>query len=342
VRLLLAGFGHVGRRLVELLDRPQDHPGLVRLQATVVAVTTGSHGAWADPAGLAPARILEQYQDHGGFPMALDTLEAARGIDYDVLVELSPLTVGRRGEPAIAHVRAALARGRHVVSANKGPVAWACRELRALARARGARFLFESAVMDGTPVFNLVRHCLPGTTVLGLDGVLNSTTNVVLGRMEQGETLERAVALAQEMGIAEADPAADLEGWDAAVKLTALANVLMDADLVPEAVQRQGILHLVPGDLAAAARRGRRIKLVCEAFRAGAGVQARVGVQELEPGHPFARLEGADSILRLHTDLMGRLSILEESPGLTGTAYGVIADLLELARQAGGATVMEA
>jgi homoserine dehydrogenase len=330
MRLLLAGFGHVGRRLVELLDRPREHPGLARLEASVVAVTTGRHGAWADPAGLGPARILEQYRTHGGFPQDLDTLEAARSLDYDVLVELSPLTVERRGEPAISHVRAALARGRHVVSANKGPVAWAWRELQALARDRGARFLHESAVMDGTPVFNLARHCLRGATVLGLDGVLNSTTNVVLGRMEQGESLDQAVARAQAMGIAEADPAADLEGWDAAVKLAALANVLMDADLAPEAVRRQGIAHLTPRDLAEAAARGLRLKVVCEAVRSGAGVQGRVEVRELEPGHPFARLEGADSILRLHTDLMGRISILEESPGLTGTAYGVIADLLEL------------
>jgi homoserine dehydrogenase len=329
-RLLLAGFGNVGRRLVEILAEPRAFPGLGELRLTVAAVTTGGHGAWADPAGLAPARILERYRAAGRFPQGLDTLEAARTLDYDVLVELSPLSVAGRGEPAISHVRAALERGRHVVSANKGPVAWAWRELNGLARERGVRFLHESAVMDGTPVFNLARHCLPGTTVLGLDGILNSTTNVVLGRMEQGAGLEQAVAEAQAMGIAEADPAADLDGWDAAVKLAALANVLMDAELAPEAVRRQGIRHLGPGDLAAAGRRGRRVKLVCEAARDGGGVSARVEPRELDPAHPFARLQGADSILRVHTDLMGRISILEESPGLSGTAYGVLGDLLTL------------
>jgi homoserine dehydrogenase len=325
LRLLLAGFGHVGRRLAELLDR-----GFPGVEATVVGVTTGSHGAWADPAGLPPGRILELYRTRGGFPQRLDTLEIVRSLDYDVLVELSPLAIAARGEPAIAHVRAALARGRHAVSANKGPVAWAYRELSGLARERGVRFLFESAVMDGAPVFNLRRHCLRGLGIQALDGVLNSTTNVVLGRMEQGAGLEQAVAEAQAMGIAEADPAADLDGWDAAVKLAALANVLMDAELAPEAVLRQGIRHLGPGDLAAAGRRGRRIKLVCEAARDGGGVSARVEPRELDPAHPFARLEGADSILRLHTDLMGRISILEESPGLDGTAYGVLGDLLTL------------
>jgi homoserine dehydrogenase len=331
MRLLLAGFGNVGRRLVELLADPGAWPSLAALDLKVVAVTTGRHGGWADPDGLAPARILAEYEARGRFPQDLGTLAAARELDYDVLVELSPLNVAGRGEPAIGHMRAALARGRHAVSANKGPVAWAWPELQAVARANGVRFLHEAAVMDGAPVFNLARHCLPGTVVLGLDGVLNSTTNVVLGRMEQGAGLAEAVAAAQAMGIAEADPGADLDGWDAAVKLTALANVLMGAGLTPEAVRRRGIGHLVPADLAAARGRGRRVKLVCEAVRRDGRVEAVVEPRELELGHPFARLEGSDSVLRVHTDRMGRISILEEEgPGLTGTAYGVLADLFEL------------
>jgi homoserine dehydrogenase len=148
--------------------------------------------------------------------------------------------------------------------------------------------------------------------------------------MEQGATLDEAVREAQAMGIAEADPGFDLDGWDAAVKLTALANVLMGAALTPEAVDRRGITGLSREDLDRARARGRRIKLVCEAFRDGAQVRAAVAPRELDLGHPFARMEGADSILRLHTDLMGRLSVVEESPGLTGTAYGVLADLQAL------------
>ena len=330
LRLLLAGFGNVGRRLVEILAEREAYPGLADLEVSIVAVTTGRHGAWADSAGLAPKTILETYRTRGGFPGALDTLDAVRTLDFDVLVELSPLSIAGRGEPAISHVREALRRGRHVVSANKGPVAWACRELQALARDKGVRFLHEATVMDGAPVFNLGRHCLRGNRILGLDGVLNSTTNVVLGEMDRGASLDEAVAKAQAMGIAEADPSADLEGWDAAVKLAALANVLMDADLTPERIERQGISHLTPGDLAAARSRNRRIKLVCEATRSDQSVRGCVSVQELEPGHPFAAVDGADSILRLHTDLLGRLVIAEDGPDLSTTAYGVIADLLEL------------
>ena len=329
-RLLLAGFGNVGRRLVEILAAQEAHPGLAALDVSIVAVTTGRHGSWANPAGLAPEVLLERHRVQGGFPDSFGTLEAVRTVDFDVLVELSPLSIAGRGEPAVSHVREALARGRHVVSANKGPVAWACRELRDLAREKGVRFLHEATVMDGAPIFNLGRHCLRGNTILALDGVLNSTSNVVLGEMERGSTLAEAVAKAQAMGIAEADPGADLDGWDAAVKLSALANVLMDADLPPERIARRGLGDLDRTALEAARDRGCRIKMVCEASRVGNQVQAAVSMKELPLSHPFARVDGADSVLRLHTDLLGRLLVAEDGPDLSTTAYGVIADLLEL------------
>ncbi len=330
LRLLLAGFGNVGRRFAEILrDRPA-HPGLEPLDVSIVAVTTGRHGAWVDPAGLVPKALLDWHHNRERFPAVLDTLEAVRTLDYDVLVELSPLSISGRGEPAISHVREALSRGRHVVSANKGPVAWAYGELQELAREKGVSFLHEATVMDGAPVFNLHRHCLRGNTVVKLEGILNSTSNVVLCAMEKGLSLDKAVAKAQAMGIAEADPSADLEGWDAAVKLTALANVLMDAGLRPEQLERQGLGSLAPGALAAALARGRRIKMVCEALRTDAGVKGRVSLQELPESHPFARTEGAGSMLRIHTDILGKLVIAEDEPDLSTTAYGLITDLLEL------------
>ena len=330
LRLLLAGFGNVGRRFVEILAERKTYPGLSGLEVAIVAVTTGRHGAWANPAGLAPANILETHRSRGGFPEALNTLQAIRTLDFDVLVELSPLSIPGQGEPAISHVRETLDRGRHVVSANKGPVAWAYHDLAARAQRNGVRFLHEATVMDGAPVFNLQRHCLRGNTITRLEGILNSTSNVVLGEMERGLSLAEAVTKAQAMGIAEADPSADLEGWDAAVKLTALANVLMEANITPERIQRQGIEKLTPDDLASARSRGCRIKMVCEAFRTGAVVQGSVAVRELSLDHPFARAEGAGSILRIHADLLGRLVIAEDAPDLSTTAYGVIADLLAL------------
>ncbi len=336
LRLLLAGFGNVGRRFVEILRDRAAYPGLEALDVSLVGVTTGRHGAWTDPAGLTPSALLDWHHTRDRFPATLDTLEAARTLDYDVLVELSPLSIAGRGEPAISHVREALARRRHVISANKGPVAWAYRELMDLAHRNGVRFLHEATVMDGAPIFNLGRHGLRGNRILRLEGILNSTSNVVLCEMERGLSLEEAIAKAQALGIAEADPSADLEGWDAAVKLTALANALMDADLKPEQIERQGMGTLGPEELAAARARGHRIKMVCEASRTDHGVAGRVSMCELPESHPFARTEGAGSMLRFHTDILGKLVVAEDEPDLSTTAYGVIADLFELTQDRQG------
>ena len=330
MKLLLLGFGNVGRRLVEILADRASHPGLADLDVSIVGIATGSRGAAADPRGLDPRRVLARIADPGHFDIGLTSEEALRTLDYDVAVEMTPLDIQGRGGAAIAHVRAALERGKDVVSCNKGPLAWAWRPLRDLARQKGAAFLYETTVMDGTPVFNLVQRCLQGNTLLKIEGILNSTTNFVLGEMERGTSLEAAVAEAQRLGVAEADPANDLEGWDAAVKVSALANVLLDADLPPERVERESLLEVPFERVREAAARGRRLKLVCEVEREGENVTGRVRVRELPLADPFALVEGFSSILRFTTDISGKIVLTEEEPDLSTTAYGVISDLFRL------------
>jgi homoserine dehydrogenase len=330
-KLLLLGFGNVGRRLVEILAEREAHPGLADLGAiSIVGITTGSRGAAADPEGLDPRRVLEEIGSRGRFASSLTSDEALRELDYDVAVEMTPLDISGRGAAAIAHVRAALERGRDVITCNKGPLAWAWRPLRDLARERGRAFLHETTVMDGAPVFNLVQRCLRGNTLLKIEGILNSTTNYVLGEMERGASLEAAVAGAQRLGVAEADPANDLEGWDAAVKVSALANVLLDADLPPERVERESLLAVSPERIREAVARGARLKAVCEAFREDGRVVGRVAIREIPLSDPFALVSGTGSILRLTTDILGKIVLTEEDPDLSTTAYGVITDLFRL------------
>jgi homoserine dehydrogenase len=247
-----------------------------------------------------------------------------------VLVELSPLSIEGRGEPALSHVRAALSRGKHVVTANKGPVSFAFRDLRELAEAKGCRFLFESSVMDGAPIFNLARSSLKGARVLGFSGILNGTTNYVLARMEQGEPLEAGVRGAIDAGIAEADPSHDIEGWDAAAKTAALANVLMGADVTPLDVERQGISGVTPDEAAAALARGERLKLVCRGWEESGKIRTRVAVESVNCQDPFALVSHFGAALRLETDLMHPLVLTQEAPDLYDTAYGVINDLMEI------------
>jgi homoserine dehydrogenase len=334
VRALLLGFGNVGRAAADILVRRDQYPGLAGLDVAVVGIVTGRHGALLNRRGIDLERALADWRGQGRFsprhPDQVETsaLDATRTVDYDVVVEMTPLTRQARGEPAITHVREALRRGRHAITANKGPLAWAFSDLAKLAARRRVQFLYEATVMDGVPVFNLARHGLRGATVTRVEGILNSTTNAILCALERGGTLADALARAQQEGYAEADPSDDLEGWDGAVKLSALANVLMGVALPPEAIARDGIVGLDPARVTSARARGARLKLVCEAWREGQGVRGRVALREIPMADPVALVEDTSSILRLVTDLAGTVEITEQRPDIGVTAYGVISDLL--------------
>jgi homoserine dehydrogenase len=332
LRAVIIGFGNVGQKLaVMLTEEPGKYPGLAGLELEAVAIFTGRHGALIDPAGFSLATALERFRGDGAFPApSLSVMQALETLDYDVLVELSTLDIERRGEPAVSHARAALNRGKHVVTANKGPAAFAFRELDGLARENGVHFLFESAVMDGAPVFSLAR-ALAGCRVTGISGILNTTTNFVISRLEAGESMASAVETALRLGFAESDPALDLEGWDAAAKTAILANFFLGAGMDPTKVERQGIMNLGAADVARAAAAGRQMKLVCRAWMENGTVRASVGPESIPAGHYFSVVSGKGAALRLETDMMGPIWIMQEDPGLADTASGVIQDLLAVA-----------
>jgi homoserine dehydrogenase len=335
----LLGFGNVARSLCALLAEADASGRPWPLE--VAAVLSRRRGVWIDEqgAGLDAAALAADSGAAGGppvgrwreWPPGWDGAAFAARAPADVLVELTTLDV-TIGQPAIAHIEAALRAGRHVVTANKGPIAWDYARLRDLAAAAGRRLLFEATVMDGAPVFNLHRHCLRGARVTGVRGILNSTTNVILQAMEAGMGFHAAVSEAQRLGVAEADPTLDIEGHDAAAKLCALANVLMDARLAPPQVVRQGIAGLGPADLAAARAAGETIKLIAEAGVGEDGrAWGRVAPRRIAARDPYALVSGTSSILTVHTDMLGELTIAEQAPLLRQTAYGVLADLLEIA-----------
>ena len=336
-RVALLGFGNVGRRFALRLRGPygralREHGASVR----VTGIATARHGAAIDPAGLDLARALRLVARgrsleplHEGPPVP-DARSFIARVPADVLVEITTLDP-RRGQPAIAHVRQALRRGMHVVTANKGPVAFALRRLKALAAREGRLFLHEGAVMDGTPVFNLAERCLRGARVVSFRGTLNSTTNLVLSRMEEGLGASAAVREAQALGIAEADPSNDLEGWDAAVKGCAIANGIMGASVRPSQVRRRGISGLSARDGRAALRAGARLRLVVRGERRGGRVRVSVAPERIPFGDPLSG-SGPDAALVLETDLMGEIGVFERGATVDQTAYAVLSDLLEVVR----------
>ena len=254
-------------------------------------------------------------------------------VPADVLVEITTLDP-KSGQPAVAHVRQALGRGMHVVTANKGPVAFALRPLKALAGRKKRLFLHEGAVMDGTPVFNLAERCLRGARIVSFRGTLNSTTNLVLSRMEEGRTPSAAVREAQALGIAEADPRNDLEGWDAAVKGCAIANGLMNASVRPASVRRRGIAGLTTLDARRAVRAGTRLRLVVRGVRKKGRVLVSVAPERIPFGDPLSG-SGPDAALVLETDLMGEIGVFERGATVDQTAYALLSDLLEIVSSSG-------
>jgi homoserine dehydrogenase len=328
--LALLGFGNVGRAFVRLLQRKTaELREQYALEWRLTGVATRRLGWHADPDGFDPNRLLAG-ELGPGLPGAeiRGWLNAAQA---DVLFEITALNA-QTGQPAIDHLRAALEYGAHAITANKGPLVHAYAELRDLARAQGRRFLFESTVMDGAPIFSLFREALPAANLLRFRGILNSTTNFILSEMEAGRSFDEAVRQAQAIGIAETDPGADVDGWDAAVKVSALATVLMGVPLKPDEIEREGIRGLTGEAVRAARAAGTPYKLVCRAERQGDRVRAAIRPERVPVTDPLASVSGTSSLVHFETDTLAGLTITEHNPGPETTAYGLLADFINAAR----------
>jgi homoserine dehydrogenase len=357
VRLCLLGFGSVARALCELLTA-QERTLAERYGLSVLISAAGTrHGSLLDPAGMTPAEVLAAVGDRPAPPRApRPALELLAASGADVLVELTVMGdlsgVGPGSTPyvpaATGHILEAFRLGMDVVTANKGPIAWTWPEVSAAAAAAGRRIRFESTVMDGLPVFSLLEYTLPDCTLLGFEAVFNATTNFIVDAMGTGRSYEDALAQVQAEGYAEADPSNDVDGWDAASKAAALANVAMGAGITPADVERERLEDVSLRRIAAARESGRRLRLVSSVWRemvmsddaspngglapSTGPIRARLRAEELDIEHPLAAVSGESLGALLHTDLMADVLVSERHALVPQTAYGVYADLLHLCR----------
>ncbi|MFP5261869.1 MAG: homoserine dehydrogenase [Blastocatellia bacterium] len=336
IKLAFIGFGNVARAFARILrDRRSQLARRYDLTFRVTAIATGTHGCALSGSAIdldEAVALVERggsLRDLAGATAVGDSMQVIEACDADVVFETTPLNPAD-GEPAADYIRHALSRGMSVVTANKGPVAFAHRELSRLAGERRASFRFEGTVMDGAPVFNLAEYCLPAARVLGFCGLLNSTTNVVLEGMELGRSLDESLAEARRLGIAEANANYDIDGWDAAVKAVALANVLMSVDARPSDVERVGIRGVTGEALRAAAGDGNRIRLVARAEMSGGELRLRVAPEAVPLASPLGCASGASNVLVINTDLMGELTIFEKDPGVEQTAYALLSDMIRI------------
>jgi homoserine dehydrogenase len=337
-RLCLIGFGNVGQAFARLIIRKGELLKTERgLTVSVTGIRTGRHGAAIDPDGIDLARALLLAGQGGSLgelsaqPAPQDGLEFIRACPADVLFENSPVN-HKTGQPAIDHLKAGLKQGMHVITANKGPVVHGYHELRQLAAECQRKFMFESTVMDGAPIFSLFRETLPAVELRSFSGILNSCTNLILTRMEQGESFDQAVSYAQSIGIAETDPSADVDGWDAAIKVAALITVLMNVPFTPQMVERQGIREVSADMLANAQSQGKRWKLVCSARRMELSAIGSVKPEMVSADSPLYSINGTSSYCQFETDVLPGLGVVESDPGPETTAYGLLADFLNVVK----------
>ena len=332
-KLVLLGFGNAGQALARLLleKRPElQHRYSIGFLVTTVA--TGTHGRALNTNGLDLERTLEIMESGGSLdelspsPAPTDNLELIKTSGADIMFENTPVSY-KDGQPAISHIETALKNGMHAFTANKGAVVHGYHSLTALAAKHGLKFYFESTVMDGTPIFSAFRQ-LPAVGLSAIWGVLNSTTNLILSRMEEGDSFDKAVRYTQQIGMAETDPNGDIDGWDAAVKLSAMVTVLMDHPFTPDLVDRTGIGSITPRMVAEAKAEGKRYKLIAHAWKEGEQVKAKVSPELVGPDSVLYNISGSTAIIQFDSDVLGKLSFIEEDLGTRTTAYGLLADFI--------------
>ena len=337
-KLALIGFGNVGQGFTEILtqrDRQAFDHGTVDFK--IVAVCDAIKGSLYEPNGLDPVALLKAAEigNLETVPASYygwDAFQTIRDTNADVVVEVT-YTDLKTGQPAISHVETAFKAQKHVVTTNKGPVALKYAALKELAAANGVVFGVEGTVMSGTPTMLLGMKAIASANVRRIQGIVNGTTNYILTRMAEGNTYASALAEAQKMGYAEADPAGDVEGYDAAGKIVILANLLMDANLTMANVDREGITRLTPQDIEAARAVGEVWKLIGTIEKNNGDIKASVKPTRIPLSHPLASVNGGTNAITFATDFLDNVTLIGPGAGRLAAGYAVLLDLLEINRR---------
>lgn len=339
IDLILIGFGTVGQGFTEILrDRGAALSAQYGFDARIVGVATRSRGTLSAPSGLNPAALLDAiasgsldtYPDQADLTRDGTALDLIARIPAHAMLETS-WSDFETARPALDHCMAAFDHGMHVILANKGPVALAYEQLQQAADKAGRMLRFEGTVMAGTPTVTLGLEALAGAGVSELRGILNGTTNYMLDRMAAGLSYQEALAEAQSLGYAEADPTADVDGWDAAGKVLILAAALFGKSLSMSNLSVEGIRGITPADIARAAEAGERYRLIARADTSGGSV----GPVRLSLSDPLAQVGGATNAVTYITDLMGPITLVGAGAGRAQTGFALLADLLAIQRAGG-------
>jgi homoserine dehydrogenase len=330
LRLWIVGFGTVGQWLIRALaDRGADLTERYGVRFEIVGVANRTDGFFYRERGLDLRGVssLTDLPDVRRWPTALEGL---RETEADVLVEVSE-SPPPSGEPGRSHLEEALRRGIPAVTSNKWPVALHGVELAELARSESVSFLAESTVMSGTPVLRTLTEGLAGASPTAVRGVLNATANYIVSAMAKGQAYPDALADAQEKGLAERDPSADVDGHDAVAKAMVLSAIVFGRQLRIEDVSRTGISSVTEEAASQAALEGRQIREVTTVE----GSLARVEPVALASDDPLARIDGTDNAVVCWAEPVGQVMVVGPGAGLELAGQGVLSDLIATAPRVG-------
>ena len=327
--LCFLGFGNVGRALARLfVAKSAELRDQYGIEFRVTGVASRRIGWLTNSNGFDVATLLSNVPLAEQASTADNISGWLKAAQPDAVFETTSLNPDS-GQPAIDYLRAVLDAGAHAITANKGVLVHGYQELAALARKQGKRLLFESAVLDSAPVFSLFRETLPAVKLRGFSGLFSSTTNVIIETMEAGRSFEEGLKTAQELGVTETDASHDIDGWDATVKVCALANVLMNVPLKPAEVNREGIRELTNRKVQAARAEGKPFKLIARAKLTGDGkIAATVRPEQIMASDPLGNVRGTSLAIHFELDMMPGLTITSHRPNLQSTAYGLLADFI--------------
>ncbi len=342
-KLGLIGCGTVGQGLLEILKNKRDYlKNKLEFELKVVAISDKLKGSLLIPAGIDLERLLRLLDEGKRISDYLegtsneneqtDPLEMIEKCDAHIIAELTYTDI-KTAEPATSYIKKALQTGKHVVTSNKGPAALYYPELKKLAHENNLTFRIEGTVMSGTPVFNLFENGFSGNKIREIKGILNGTTNFILSKMEEENMdYEDALILAQKLGYAEADPTADVEGYDALAKIVILSNVLLDGNIKPSDAEREGITSLSKEEILKTKDEGFRYKLIASTKKENGQIEASVSPQKLPLSDPLAEIMGANNALTFDLDLLGKVTIQGPGAGKIETGYSILTDMLAIHR----------
>jgi homoserine dehydrogenase len=338
MRLAVIGFGGVGKALINLINSKKDYLQKENLEIKLNYII-GRNGGIYNANGIniqdfiefsSKERDITKYPKGGSNEVTFEKMLQNR--DVDVVIEMTP-TNKETGEPGMTHIKKSLENGINVITANKGPILLAYKELRNIASLKGVQLGIGCTTGGALPSINGGIMDLAGAEILSIEGVLNGTTNFIINEMERScVTYREALTKAQRLGIAETDPSLDVEGWDTASKLLILTNVLMNEEKKLSDISVEGITEITPDEIKCCLLEGKKYKLVGRAIREYGKLSMTVKLEKISADHPFYNVEGKNKAVRYTTDTLGDLTVIGGASGVLPAAASILRDLININR----------